>query len=90
MTRVTLTLIGKPGCHLCDDARQVVSAVQREAPQLVVEEVSLEDNPLWAELYGELIPVVLLNGVEHGHWTIDADSLRQAVEAALETASESR
>lgn len=90
MTRVTLTLIGKPDCHLCDDARKVVWQVQSQLPQLVVEEVSLEDNPLWDELYGELIPVVLLNGVQHAHWKIDSDSLRQAVEAALETASESR
>lgn len=84
---VTITLIGKPGCHLCDDARSVISEVADDALDIEFDEVSLEDNPLWGELYGELIPVVLVNGVEHAHWRVDKHSLSHAVNTALAEAS---
>lgn len=84
---VTITLIGKPECHLCDDARAVVTEVAQQSVDTVVEEVSLDDNPLWEELYGELIPVVLINGAEHSHWRVDKDKLAGAINSALAEAS---
>lgn len=80
---VTVTLIGKDGCHLCDDAKTVIDAVVADTPDVDVEEVSLADNPLWEELYGELIPVVLIDGVEHAHWRVDAESFREALAERL-------
>ena len=84
---VTITLIGKPECHLCDDARAVVTEVAEQSVDVVVEEVALDDNPLWEELYGELIPVVLVNGAEHAHWRVDKDKLAGAINNALAEAS---
>jgi hypothetical protein len=80
---VTVTLIGKPGCHLCDDAKVIVDRVAEANPDVVAEEVSLEDNPLWAELYGELIPVILVDGVELAHWRVDEQALEKAVDERL-------
>ena len=40
----TLTLIGKPGCHLCDDARAVIDAVLAERPHVRVDERSILDD----------------------------------------------
>lgn len=80
---VTVTLIGKPGCHLCDDAKVIIDEVIADEPDVRLEEVSLEDNPLWADLYGELIPVVLIDGVEHSHWRVDRDSFQKAVSDRL-------
>ena len=51
MATASLTLIGKPGCHLCDDARTVVTRViddlsaRGDAPQLTLAEVSILDDP---------------------------------------------
>ena len=84
---MTITLIGKPECHLCDDARAVVAEVVEQSVDTVFEEVSLQDNPLWEELYGELIPVVLVNGAEHAHWRVDKDQLANAINLALAEAS---
>ncbi len=84
---VTITLIGKPDCHLCDDARAVVAEVVAESVDVVFEEVALSDNPLWEELYGELIPVVLVNGAEHSHWRVDKALLANAVNDAVAAAS---
>lgn len=74
-----MTVVGKPGCHLCDDATEVISSVLVDFPDATLEHVSLEDNPLWEDLYGERIPVVLLNGVEHAQWRVDPERLRYSL-----------
>jgi len=56
--KVNITLIGRDECHLCDDARKAINDVIDGHSNVEFEEVSLEDNPLWKDLYGELIPVV--------------------------------
>jgi len=76
---VSVTLIGKPGCHLCDDAKVVIDDVLERVGDVDFEEASLEDNPLWGELYGDLIPVVLIDDVEHSHWRVDAAAFEQAL-----------
>ena len=71
-----LTLLSKPGCHLCDEARDVLARV---AHDLAVpwEEVDVTaDDALFVE-YGDRIPVVLLDGTEHGYWSIDEPRLRR-------------
>lgn len=82
MDPITLSLVGKPGCHLCDEAKEVIDRVLKDFPEVVVEEVSLDDNPLWSDIYGERIPVVLINGVEHAQWRIDATALTEALRSA--------
>jgi Glutaredoxin-like domain (DUF836) len=77
-----LTLIGKPGCHLCDTARDVVTEVLAEpalAASVTLEELSLLDAPELAERFADEIPVVLINGEVHNIWRIDAVRLRQAL-----------
>ena len=64
-----------------------MTEVVTESVDVAFEEVALTDNPLWEELYGELIPVVLVNGAEHAHWRVDKDQLASAVNDALAQAS---
>ena len=73
-----ITLIGKPGCHLCDDARQVV---QRVAGDVGTdwEERSILDEPELADRYAEEIPVVLVDGEQHAFWRVDEARLREAL-----------
>jgi hypothetical protein len=81
----TLTLIGKPDCHLCDVAREVVETVVAELPEdaVVVDERSILDDPALYELWWEKIPVVLIDGTLHGHWRVSPDRLRAALSAAV-------
>jgi hypothetical protein len=74
-----VVLIGKPGCHLCDAARDVVVSV---TSQLGVgwREVSILDDPSLAEQYREQIPVVLVDGEQHDFWRVDERRLRDALE----------
>lgn len=87
MTAPVLTLIGKPGCHLCDDARDVVTAVlteigaaaASETPPVVFEEKSILDDAALHERFVEEIPVVLINGAVHNYWRIDPVRLKTAI-----------
>ncbi|WP_104134834.1 glutaredoxin family protein [Cryobacterium sp. Y62] len=80
-----LTLIGKPGCHLCDDARDVVGSVvakltdDASAPTITLEERSILDDADLHERYFEDIPVLLINGKMHNYWRIDPVRLRTAL-----------
>jgi hypothetical protein len=65
----------------------VITQVVSETASVEFEEVGLDDNPLWQELYGELIPVVLVNGQEHAHWRVDKAELQQAIQDATSLAS---
>jgi len=87
---VNLTLIGKPGCHLCDDARLVVNTVVAEfksahtgvnaSVQVQLDEQNiLEDDALFQQ-FSEEIPVLLVNGKVHNYWRIDPVRLRDALE----------
>jgi hypothetical protein len=73
-----ITLIGKPGCHLCDDARAVVARVADETGTSW-HELSVLDDPDLSERYWEQIPVVLVDGEQHDYWRVDAERLRGAL-----------
>ncbi|SFS15310.1 Glutaredoxin-like domain [Microbacterium sp. cf046] len=79
-----LTLIGKPDCHLCDVAHDVVESVLADLPDDIadavdVREASIADDPALYELWWEKIPVVLIDGQLHGHWRVSPDRLRTAL-----------
>ncbi|GHD51283.1 glutaredoxin family protein [Mycetocola manganoxydans] len=85
MATASLTLIGKPGCHLCDDARTVVTGViddlstRTDAPSITLDEVSILDDPALSAKYVEEIPVLLINGRVHNYWRIDPVRLTTAL-----------
>lgn len=73
-----ITLIGKPGCHLCDDARVVVQRVAADTG-VDVEELSILDDDDLRDRYWEHIPVVLVDGEQHDFWRVDESRLRAAL-----------
>lgn len=73
-----MTLIGKPGCHLCDDARLIISQVCADL-EIGWTELSILDNPALADQYFESIPVTLVDGKVHDQWRVNPDRLRSAL-----------
>lgn len=85
---ISVTVIGKADCHLCDVASEIIDAVVADLPDAVAEQIeivesSILEDPVLYELWWEKIPVVLIDGELHAHWRLSADRLRAAiVEAA--------
>ena len=83
---ISLTLLTKPGCHLCEEAKTVVdSAIDKfksehssENPIELTEVNILEDQAL-LDKYGEEIPVLQINGATHAYWRIDSERLIAAL-----------
>ena len=71
-------LLGRAGCHLCEQAREVVARVCGTLGVTWTER-SVDDDPALLARYSDLVPVVLVDGAEHAHWRVDAATLRAAL-----------
>lgn len=82
---VELTLIQKPGCHLCTDAELVLAGVMEqltaEHPGLALSLVgrNILDDPVLAQRYADEIPVLLINGAQHSYWHVKPERLVPAI-----------
>jgi hypothetical protein len=73
-----VTLLTRPGCHLCADARAVVARV---AADLAVpwEERDVTESADDLARYSDMIPVTLIDGVQHDFWRVSEERLRAAL-----------
>jgi len=71
-----VTLYGRPGCHLCDEAREALLRVRSEAPFELLE-IDIERDDELFKRYLERIPVVCLNGEELFEFHVDEAALRR-------------
>ena len=73
-----VTLYGRPGCHLCDDARAALERVRAAHPFRLVE-VDIESDDALLARYLERIPVVLLDGEELFELFVDEQTLARTI-----------
>jgi glutaredoxin len=82
---IELTLIGKPGCHLCEDAESAVDRVltafltANPSVSVSIEQKNILDDAELAARYSEEIPVLLINGKVHNYWRIDEERFASAL-----------
>lgn len=81
MNEPRLTLITRPGCHLCEVAKEALDRVATTAGERWVELDVTDDLELERE-YGDRLPVVLLDGREHGYWRVEETRLLRDLTAA--------
>jgi glutaredoxin len=75
-----ITLLSRPGCHLCEDARAVIERVAADLGVSWSErDITQSEDDL--RLYSEMIPVTLIDGVQHDYWRVSEDRLRAALGA---------
>jgi hypothetical protein len=73
-----IILLSRPGCHLCDDARDVIRRVANDLSISWEErDITLSEQDM-AE-YWDKIPVTLVDGVQHDFWRVSEDRLRAAL-----------
>ncbi len=66
-----IVIYGKPGCHLCDDAR---AALERAGAHF--EDIDITADDALHAAYLERIPVVSIDGEEHFQYFVDEAALR--------------
>ena len=71
-----VALYGRPDCHLCDEAREVLLRVRAEAP-FELREIDIERDDELFKRYLERIPVVCLDGEELFEFHVDEAALRR-------------
>ncbi|HWF82790.1 MAG TPA: glutaredoxin family protein [Streptosporangiaceae bacterium] len=73
-----ITMLSRPGCHLCDDAREVIARVAGELGVSWTErDVTASDDDL--REYADMIPVTFIDGIQHDFWRVDEARLRKAL-----------
>jgi glutaredoxin len=75
-----VVLVGRQGCHLCDEARDVVRRVVAETGTSWTE-VDVDADPELRRQYSDQVPVVLVDGLQHDFWRVDEQRLRAALTA---------
>ena len=75
-----IRLLYRPGCHLCDDAREVIVRVAADLG-VTWEERDITQSPDDLAAYSEQIPVTLIDGVQHDFWWVSEARLRAALGA---------
>ena len=91
---IELTLIGKPGCHLCEDAEAAIDRVlatflaANPSVSVSIAQQNILDDAELASRYSEEIPVLLINGKVHNYWRIDEERFIGALNDLVATAAE--
>jgi glutaredoxin len=73
-----VVLYSRPGCHLCDVAREAIEGVRARVP-FAFEEIDIERDEALELDYGIRIPVVSVDGEERFEVTVDRDELARLV-----------
>jgi glutaredoxin len=84
-----LKLYGRAWCHLCEALRAELEPIAAEFG-VAIEWVDIDTDPTLEALYDELVPVLVLDGVELCHYRLDETRVRNALQSALLNAPATR
>ena len=71
-----LTIYSRPGCHLCDEMKAIVTRVTASSAGAVrIDEVDISTDPQLEERYGLEIPVLLVEGKKVAKYRITEEAL---------------
>jgi glutaredoxin len=73
-----VTLYTKPGCHLCDRVKQVISDVARRR-RFRLEVRNILDDPTDTEKFKAAVPVVMIDGQEIARYRLTGHDLEAAL-----------
>ncbi len=72
-----VSVMSKPGCHLCEVALETVQKVVGANIPVLIEEIDITQDLDLLEKYGDAIPVILVDGIERFRYHVDPDKLAQ-------------
>lgn len=77
-SQVMVTMYSRQNCHLCAVAKERVESARNEA-DFNFEIVFIDGNPELEKLYGEEVPVTMINGMRHDYFRVDRARFIEAV-----------
>jgi glutaredoxin len=73
-----VTLVTRTGCHLCEVAETTLRRLHAELG-FGYAEVDVDTDPARQAEYSDRVPVILIDGREHGYWRVEEDRFRKAL-----------
>jgi glutaredoxin len=73
-----VTLITRAGCHLCEEAEATLRQLSGELG-FGYEELDVDADRARRDEYAERVPVILIDGREHGYWRVEQARFRKAI-----------
>ena len=84
MKPISVEIYSRPGCHLCDDAKEVIERVRKRF-DFNVTVINIDSDPKLKREYGELIPVVFINGTKAFKYHVDESAFEEKVKRFWKT-----
>jgi glutaredoxin len=79
MKQSVVTIYGRTGCHLCENVvRQL--APEKDQLNIEIQEILIDNNNELESLYGQLIPVIHVDGKYFSHFRLDIDEFKSFLE----------
>jgi glutaredoxin len=73
-----VTLVTRLDCHLCADAEALLRRLSAELG-FGYQELDVDADPDRRAEYSDRVPVILIDGKEHGYWRVEEARFRKAV-----------
>ena len=75
----TVTIYSRQGCHLCEDAHQLLASVQEELA-FEIDVIDIDDDAELIKLYSDQVPVIHIDGIHHDFYKVDLERFRSSLE----------
>ena len=76
--KAKVVIFSRQNCHLCHEAEKIVREVLSEI-SFDLEVVHIDGNAELESLYGEEVPVTMINGAKHDYFRVDKKRFSEAV-----------
>jgi glutaredoxin len=73
-----VTLVSRAGCHLCEAAERTLRAMSAELG-FAYREIDVDASQVLRDEFSDRVPVILVDGREHGYWQVEEARLRKAL-----------
>jgi glutaredoxin len=73
-----VTLVTRAGCHLCEDAERLLRQLRTELG-FAYREVDVDASAVLRDEFSDRVPVILIDGKEHGYWRVEEKRFRKAL-----------
>jgi hypothetical protein len=75
----TVTIYSRLGCHLCDDAENVLESLRAEL-NFEIEVINIDIDPELIKLYSDQVPVIHIDGIHHDFYKVDPLRFKSSLE----------